>query len=83
MSNTQRETISYWTGIFSKMTIALCGALLLLLYYDIRDDAVSAQKTVIEINSGIKEINKSVNQIENRVNIIEYRLNKDYVDHKK
>lgn len=80
MSNEQRQTIAFWSNVFVKGMMGISGAILLLLYYSIKDEA---QQTRNEFRQSIEKIEvttqdtkSSVNAIESKINLMEYRLNK-------
>ena len=80
MSDTQRESVSYWTGVIVKIMIGISGGVLLMLYSTIKNEAQQTREEFrnsiqrIEVNT--TETSKSVDLIESKVNLIEYRLNK-------
>jgi len=80
MSNQQREAIAFWTNVFVKGMVGISGAVLLLLYYSIKDEAQQTRdefrKSIEKIEVTTKETNSSVNAIQSRIGILEYRVGK-------
>lgn len=80
MSNTQREAISFWSNVFVKGMVGISGAVLLLLYYSIKDEAEQTRnefrKSIDRIEITTEETKTSVNSIQSKMNLLEYRLDK-------
>ncbi len=71
MSNEQRSTLSFWTGIFLKVMLGFSGALLLLMYYDFREDQALIQKQFIDYSIDVKT---DLNNIRGNMEIVKERL---------
>ena len=80
MSNAQREAISFWTNVFVRGMVGVCGAVLLLLYSSIKDEAQQTReefrKSIDRIEITTEDTKASVNQIQSKMNLLEYRLDK-------
>jgi len=62
MSNEQRATISYWSGVFMKIALGITGGVLLMLYGDIKDDAMQTRQ---EFRNAIEDIQQTTKETRN------------------